>query len=376
MAAAAMVLSGCGSKNTDTKETTTAAAAAETETKSEAELTDEASITLGEYTGMDLTMEKAAVSDTELSNQLNFVKSSYPIEETITDRPAQEGDTSIIDYEGKKDGVAFEGGTATNAELVLGSGRFIPGFEDGVVGMEIGEEKDINVTFPDPYENNPDLAGQPVVFHVKLNGLKTVQEAELDDALAKRALDDETATLEILKSQLYDQLMQQKERDAFYETGNQALSQVIENSEITCDPDAIDQMYQQLQDTYTTYASQYGMELNDFLSLFMGTDLDGLKVSAEDLVKQQMVLDEIIKTEKITATDEQKEALAQANQFPNATALIMTYGEESAERLFNMEAAYHFLIDNSNVTTVDSSELTAGTTAAETGAAEPETAKQ
>lgn len=374
MAAAAMVLSGCGSKNTDTKETT--AKATEAGTKSEAELTDEASLTLGEYKGMELTMGEVAVSDAELSEQLEFVRKSNPIEEDVTDRPAQDGDTAIIDYVGKKDGVAFDRGSDTDAELILGSGSFIPGFEEGVVGMEIGEEKDIDVTFPDPYKNNPDLAGQPVVFHVKLNGLKASRDSELDDDLAKRALNDETATLEILKSQLYDQLMQQKERDAFYETGNQALSQVIENSEITCDPDAIDQMYQQLQDTYTTYASQYGMELNDFLSLFMGTDLDGLKVSAEDLVKQQMVLDEIIKTEKITATDEQKEALAQANQFPNATALIMTYGEESAERLFNMEAAYHFLIDNSNVTTVDSSELTAGTTAAETGAAEPETAKQ
>lgn len=360
IAAAAMVISGCGGKNTDTtKETTAAETAAVLGTRSEEEVTDEASITLGAYKDLELTMEKAVVSDNELSNQLNYIKGMYPDEEDITGRPAQEGDTAIIDYEGTREGVAFAGGTDTDAELKLGSGQFIEGFEEGVVGMEIGDEKDLNLTFPDPYSNNPDLAGKEVVFHVKLNGLKEVKETELDDALAKRALEDESATLETLKSQLYDQLMQQKERDAFYETGNQALMQVIENSEITCDPDAVDEMYEQLQTTYTSYASQYGMELGDFLSLFMGTDLDGLKENAKNLVEQQMVLDEIIALEKITATDEQKENLAKVNQFDSAAALVVAYGQENADRLFTMEAAYHFLIDNAKVTMVDSSEVAA-----------------
>lgn len=365
IAAAAMVLSGCGGKSADKTEETTVGAAAVPGTKSQEELTDEASITLGEYKGLELTMEKAVVSDNELSNQLNYIKSMYPIEEEITGRPAQEGDTAVIDYQGTKDGVAFAGGTASNSDLKLGSGQFIAGFEDGVIGMEIGDEKDLELKFPDPYPNNPDLAGQPVVFHVKLNGLKSVQEAGLDDALAKRALNDQSATFEILKSNLYDQLMQQKERDAFYEAGNEALLQIIDNSEITCDPDAVEQMYEQLQSTYTSYAAQYGLELGDFLSMFLGTDLDGLKENAENLVKQQMVLDEIIKIENITATDEQKENLAKVNQFDSAAALVVAYGQENSDRLFTMEAAYNFLIDNSNVTVVDSSEAAESTKAAD-----------
>lgn len=353
------MISGCG-KSTDTKETTTAA---QTTTKSAEKLTDEASITLGQYKDLELTRVKAAVTDEEMDEQLNYIMSMYPNPnaEEVTGRPAQEGDTAVIDYVGTKDGVAFEGGTANGYELLLGSNSFIDGFEEGVIGMEIGEEKDLNLTFPSPYERNPDLAGKPVVFKVKLNGLKIAEETVLDDALAKRAMGDESATLETMKSQLYGNIMQQKERDAFYEAGNQALQQIIDNSEITCDPDAVEAMYQDLTNTYTSYASQYGMDLDSFLSLFLGTDLEGLKGNAENLVKQQMVLDELIKVENITATDEQKENLAQINNFATADLLVQTYGEESSDRLFSMEAAYHFLIDNSNVTMVDAAD------AAETG---------
>lgn len=356
MAAAVMVMTGCGNSSGNSESTaqeTETAAAAEESTRSEEELTDEASIAIGTYKGLDLTMTKTEVTDEEIASQINYIASLYPNEEEVTGRAAQMGDTANIDYEGTMDGVAFDGGTAAGMDLELGSGRFIEGFEEGVVGMEIGEEKDLNLTFPDPYENNPDLAGKPVVFHVKLNSLKVVSDAELDDELAKRALGQEDATMEILEAQVYEKLLNQKERDAFYSTGNQALSQIIENSEITCDPDAVDEMYEQLQQTYTVYASQYGMELEDFLSMFMGTDLEGLKESAENLVKQQMILDEVVRLENLEATDEQKEELAKANNFESADALIQTYGEESAEELFTMEAAYQFLIDNSNVTMVD-----------------------
>lgn len=374
IAAAVMVISGCG-KSTDTKETTTAA---QTTTKSAAELTDEASITLGQYKDLELTRVKAAVTDEEMDEQLNYIMSKYPNPkaEEVTGRPAQEGDTAVIDYVGTKDGVAFEGGTADGYELVLGSHSFIDGFEEGVVGMEIGEEKEINLTFPSPYERNPDLAGKPVVFKVKLNGLKIAEETVLDDALAKRAMGDESATLETMKSQLYGNIMQQKERDAFYEAGNQALQQIIENSEITCDPDAVEAMYQDLTNTYTSYASQYGMDLESFLGLFLGTDLEGLKGNAENLVKQQMVLDELIKVENITATDEQKENLAQINNFASADLLVQTYGEESSDRLFSMEAAYHFLIDNSNVTMVDAADAAQTGGNAETADGEDESSSQ
>lgn len=376
MAVLALAVTGCQNKTEESENTAAAATtAAEAGTKSEEELTDESSITLGEYKGLSLTMSKAEVTDEEIDEQIGYIVSLFPNEEEVTGRPAQEGDTANIDYEGTKDGVAFAGGTAQGMDLELGSGRFIDGFEDGVIGMEIGEEKDLNLTFPDPYENNPDLAGQPVVFHVKLNSLKVLSDPARDDALAKRAMDDENATMELLEAQIYENLLLQKERSAFYEAGNQALVQIIDNSEITCDPDAVEEMVNQLTQTYTIYASQYGMELEDFLSLFLGMDMAGLEENAENLVKQQMVLDEVIRLENVEPTDEQKEELAKANNFDSVDALIQTYGEESANDLFMMEAAYHFLVDNANVTVTEDSG-TAADTPAESTAEETETAAE
>ena len=372
-AAAAVMVTGCGNgKDTETTETTKAAESTETvaETKSEAELTDEASITAGNYLGLSMSAKKADVTDEMVENQLNTLMNQYPA--TVEGRAAELGDTANIDYVGTKDGEAFAGGTGTGYDLKLGSGTFIPGFEDGVVGMKTGEEKDLNLSFPDDYGNgNSELAGQAVVFHVTLNAIKSVEETKVDDALAKRVLGDENASLEDLKKQVTSELEAQLENRFFNEAGSELLAQAIANSEITVDPDASEDMYNQLINTYTGYAAQYGIELSDFLSMFLGTDEEGLKNTAEDLVKQEMMLNEIIKNEKLTPTDEQKESLAKMNYFVNAAQMMATYGEESANRLFEMGAAYYFLMDNAVV--VDVPETTAAETAAEATDAAAET---
>ena len=352
IAMAAMVMSGCKSGGTDKE--TTAAAAGETagsqesgtasgETKSEEELTDEASLELGNYKGLTLTAVKAGVTDEDLEAELENLKGRYPAEGT--GRAAKVGEWAIIDYVGTKDGEAFSGGTAEGFDLALGSGTFIDGFEDGVVGMNVGEEKDLNLTFPENYKS-ADLAGQEVVFHVTLNAIKNAEETAIDDALAKRAMDDENATLDQLRSQVYGGLENQAESNFFNEAGSELLNHAIENSKVTCDPDAVDDMYDQLVTTYTAYAGQYGMELEEFLSMFLQTDKAGLRATAENLVKQEMVLNAIIEAEGIKATDEEKDKLAQMNYFADAEEMVSTYGEESANRLFQMGAAYYYLIDN------------------------------
>ena len=211
--------------------------------------------------------------------------------------------------------------------------------------MMPGEEKDLNLTFPEEY-HSAELAGQDVVFHVTLNQLMSPEETAVDDDLAKRALGDDSAVLEDLREQVSASLESQAEANYFNAAGNELLTQVINDSQITADPDAVEQMHQQLLTTYTAYASQYGLELADFLSLFLGTDEEGLKANAETLVKQEMVLDEIIAAEGLSATDEQKDLLAQMNYFTDADEMIATYGEESADELFNMGAAYYYLIEN------------------------------
>lgn len=352
IAVVAMVMSGCKSGSTD-KETTAAvteetsgsqeSGAASAETKAEEELTDEASLELGEYKGLTLTAVKAGVTDEDLEAELENLKSQYPAE--VTGRVAKLGDVANIDYVGTKDGEAFSGGTAEGFDLALGSGTFIDGFEDGVVGMNVGEERDLNLTFPENYKS-ADLAGQDVVFHVTLNAIKNVENTAIDDALAQRVMDDTDATVDQLRSQVYGGLENQAESIFFNEAGSELLNQAIENSTVTCDPDAVDDMYNQLVTTYTAYAGQYGMELEEFLSMFLQTDKAGLKETAENLVKQEMVLNAIIEAEGIEATDEEKDKLAQMNYFADADEMVSTYGEESADRLFQMGAAYYYLIDN------------------------------
>lgn len=369
VAAAAMVVTGCKKGSTDQETTTAAEAAADgtaaaAETKSQEELTDEASIQIGNYKGLELTARKEDVTDAQMEEELKRLQAQYPVE--ITGRPAKEGDVANIDYVGTKDGEAFLGGTGEGYDLTLGSGTFIAGFEDGVIGMNTGDEKDLNLTFPENY-GNADLAGQDVVFHVTLNAIKSAEETQIDDELAKRVIGDDSATLEDLRAQVYEGLVNQAESNFFNEAGSELLRQAIENSQVECDPDAVEEMYNQLQSTYTSYAGQYGMELADFLSLFLGTDLDGLKESAENLVKQEMTLDEIIKAENIVPTEEQKNKLAQMNYFADAAEMISAYGEESANRLFNMGAAYYYLIDNA-VEVEPETEAEAETTETETAA--------
>lgn len=335
--AAAMAVSGCNGKETAEGESSAA------ETVSEAELSDEASITLGNYKGLTLTAVREEVTDADIDAELDALRQQYPA--VVEGRAAKEGDVANIDYVGTKDGVAFDGGTASGYNLSLGNGGFIDGFEDGVVGMMPGEEKDLNLTFPEEY-HSAELAGQDVVFHVTLNQLMSPEETAVDDDLAKRALGDDSAVLEDLRAQVSASLESQAEANYFNAAGNELLTQVINDSQITADPDAVEQMHQQLLTTYTAYASQYGLELADFLSLFLGTDEEGLKANAETLVKQEMVLDEIIAAEGLSATDEQKDLLAQMNYFTDADEMIATYGEESADELFNMGAAYYYLIEN------------------------------
>ncbi len=331
-----MFATGC--KGSSAGETTK-----ETPQETAAGTASSASITLGTYKGLTLTAQKMEVTDAMLENQLNYLKTVYPAE--VTDRSAREGDVANIDFVGMKDGVAFQGGTGSNFDLTLGSGRFIDGFEAGVVGMRPGEEKDLDLTFPETYDN-AELAGQPVVFHVTLNAIKDPEHTQIDDALARRVTGEETATLASLKKQLREELENQQENEWFNSAGNELLAQVIENSEIVCDASSVEEMYTELQMTYQAYAAQYGMELETFLAMYMGTDTEGLKELAEELVKQEMAIDEIIKAEGLTATDSQRESMARMNSFENQAAMILAYGEESANRLFEMGAAYYYLIEN------------------------------
>lgn len=340
IAAAMVVMTGCGNKNTTE---TSAAETSAAQTKSAEELADEASIKLGEYKGLTLTAEKEKVTDEAVEERMGYLVEAYP--PSVTDRAAELGDTANIDYEGTKDGITFQGGTAYGYDLELGSGTFIDGFEDGIVGMMPGDERDLNLKFPDQYQNE-ELAGKEVVFHVILNELKDVKASKLDDDLAKRVLEDENATLETLRVHVRDEMELSAEVNFYLEAGIELLNQVVENADITCDPDAVEAAYNEMADYYGEQAKYFGMELEDFMTAVYSMSLDELKSYAEMNVKQEMVMNEIIKLEKLEATAEQKEMLARMNKLSSAEELINQYGEEEAERLFKLYAGNHYLIDN------------------------------
>lgn len=349
IATAMVMMTGCG--NSNTAETATAAsettAAEAAETKSAEELTDEASLKLGDYKGLALTAKREEVSDEAVEERMSYLVEAYP--PVVTDRAAELGDIANIDYEGFKDDTAFQGGTAYGYDLELGSNSFIDGFEDGIVGMMPGEERDLNLKFPEEYHSE-ELAGQEVVFHVVLNEIKNVEASKLDDALAKRVLEDENATLETLRASVRDDLEVSAEVSFYLAAGAELLDQVVANADITCDPDAVQIAYDEMADYYEYMASFYGMGLEEFMSAMYSMTLDDLKSYAESSVKQEMVMNEIVKIENLEATEEQRELLAHMNRLESAEELINTYGEEEADRLFKMCAGNYFLINNAVLT--------------------------
>ena len=337
LAAAMVFMTGCGnSKKAETTVETTAAKSAE-------ELVDEASIKIGQYKGLSISREKAEVTDAEIEAELNYLASLYPVQ--VTGRPAKLGDVANIDYAGYKDGVAFAGGTAEGYNLTLGSGQFIDGFEDGVVGMEIGEERDLNLTFPEAYHSE-ELAGADVVFHVTLNSLSNADEVAIDDALAKKVMGDDEATLELLKADIRNDLMIQAESEYYSYGGAELINQIVENSEINVDPDAVEQMYNEMLTSYTAQAEMFGFTLEELLSYFYQMDMEQFEAYAAEIVKQEMIMGEIVRLENLQITDEQKDLMAKMNGFDDAAVMVESLGEESCENVFKIGVANFFLLDN------------------------------
>ncbi len=344
VAAAVLVMAGCGNSSSEGS-TTTAAVNAQTETTVAEASVQEAkgSVELGEYKGLTLTVKKKEVTSGQVEAQLHTYASEYPPE--IYDRAAEIGDTANLDYEGMIDGESFAGSTAYADDLELGSGTFIAGFEDGIVGMMPGEEKDLNLKFPEDYYNS-ELAGKDVVFHVKLNYVTNPEAIAVDDALAQRIMFKEDATLEMLRAETREKLEIDAEVYYYLESAAELLGQVVENSEIEVDAKALKEMQDTLKTEYSAQAALYGMTYKDFLSVFLNTTPEQLESDAEISLKEEMVMNAILAAEKIEATEEQKTMIAKINGCDDVDHLISRYGEEQSEKMFGMYAGTYFLISN------------------------------
>lgn len=266
-------------------------------------------VKLGDYKGLKAVKLPTEATAEDVENELKQMQERNSRLIDVTDRNAEMGDTATIDFEGFTDGVAFEGGKGENYPLELGSGSFIPGFEEQVAGHAVDEEFDVNVTFPEEYAE--ELAGKDAVFKCKIHEIKTKELPALDDEFAKDV--SEFDTLDEVKEDLKKQIAEKKEKDAKIDLENQLLEQVVENMEVEIPECMFTKRTDEMVQEYNYRLQMQGLNLETYLQ-YMGQDMETFKESfkegAEKQVKVSVALAAIMDTENIEVSDEEIDAEA------------------------------------------------------------------
>ena len=387
------LMTGCGNADTDTAETTQESMA-ESETGTEAGTEDYGPeaylsginvadyVTLGEYKGIEVSVDAPVVTDEYLDSYIDYVLQSNMVTTEITDRPVEEGDIVNIDYEGKIDGVAFDGGTAQGYDLTIGSGTFIDGFEDGLIGAETGETVDVNVTFPENYQGE-EVAGKDAVFTVTVNSISVETLPELTDEFVQ-GLDVGVNTVEEYRQYAYDLLMEEEQATHDSNAEIAVLEAVMAGSQIQDPPeDMTNRYYNRIIDNMTYYASLYGYDLETFLSM-QGTSEDAIRESAAQAGQEIIVMQAIADAEGLSVTDEELDAEIETNAgslgYDDVEEYRASLDVEGYREYMMSEKVLNFLLENAVVTDVEpeteaAEAETAETAAEETQAAETETAE-
>ena len=265
-------------------------------------------VTLGKYMGVTVTKIDCTVSDEEVAEALEKERNNNSRTISVTDRPVQEGDTAVIDYEGFVDGVAFEGGKGENHSLEIGSHSFIDTFEDQLVGKNVGDEVEVNVTFPEQY-HAADLAGKPAMFKVKINEIKAKELPELDDEVAQDV--SEFDTLAEYKEDLKKRLEEQKENEAKRTKEDEAIQKIIDKSKMELPDAMVDTQCENMIEEFAQRIAQSGLSMEQYMQ-FSGLTLDALKEQvrpeAVSRIQSSLVLEAIAKAENIEVTDEDIDA--------------------------------------------------------------------
>lgn len=272
-------------------------------------------VKLGEYKGIKAEKPAVKVTADEVKAELAKMQDQNSRMISVDDREVQKDDTAVIDFEGFVDGVAFEGGKAENHELVIGSGSFIPGFEDQIIGHKVGEEFDVNVTFPEDYHE--ELASKDAVFKIKLHEIKVKELPALDDEFVKDV--SEFDTIDELKKHIKSDLEEKKKADSDAAFTNALLEQVANGIEAEIPPVMIEKEAEEMVEEFAYRLQMQGLDLNTYM-MYTGMDKDKLlenyKTPAENQVKLKLALEAIVKAENIEATeadlDAEYEKLAKA----------------------------------------------------------------
>lgn len=307
------------------------------------------------YKGLSIKKDKVSVTEKEVNEELAKLQERHARFVEVTDRAVKEGDLINLNYSGKLDGVKFDGGTAEDQELTIGSHAFIPGFEEQMVGMTIGEEKDIDVTFPAEYHSK-DLAGKPVVFTVKVLGIREKELPALDDEFAKEISEHES--LAELKKATKDKIKHEKEHHAEHAAEAKLIDAIVDGVELSVPKQMVEkQLNYMVNDLNARLASQ-GFSKEAYFE-FLGTTEDAFKKErekdAEKSVKTSLVLERIVEKEKIEVTeaeiDEKVKALAEmyAQTVENIKKMLGNEGLSSVKQELLTNKVINFLKENNEI---------------------------
>lgn len=293
-------------------------------------------VTLGNYKGIEVEKIDVEVTEEEVDNEIDRVRTQNGRTITIENRAVQKDDMTVIDFEGFVDGVPFDGGKAENYDLVIGSGAFIPGFEDQLIGAEIGKEKEISVTFPEQYHSK-ELAGKPATFKVTVKEIKVKELPELDDEFAKDVSDFDT--LEEYKADVKAKLLEKKEDDAYDEKENAVIDKIIEASQMEIPDAMIDYQVQGMMDDFSRNLQMQGLSVEQYFQFTGYTRqkmMEEMKPNALKKIQSRLVLEKIVEVENLTATQEdidQEIADAAAAYNMEADKLREFMGEAEMEQM-------------------------------------------
>lgn len=309
-------------------------------------------VKLGDYKNLKLDMEINEVTEEDIDNYLSYLVQPVEVEDEET--VLEEGDTANLDFTGYLDGEEFSGGAGTDYDLEIGSGTFIPGFEDQMIGMKKGEERDLNVTFPDNYASE-ELAGQDVVFHVKLNAVKRMPE--MNDDWAAEYSNGEYKTLEEFRGSTRADLEEQNRSYAENNLRNKAWNAVVENSEMIAFPEI---RLQEKRDEYNSYmeseAQMYGLTAEEYIEQMGMTQeqfdqINEVQVRTE--VKNELLLDAVVEAEGITEEDPDYQAELKKlteDYGMSVDELKKTYGEDVLTRHLNSLVAIEKILSYADIT--------------------------
>lgn len=264
-------------------------------------------VKLGKYKGVKVEKIDAVVTDEEVDAEINKERENNARNIEVTDRPVKDGDMTVLDFEGFVDGVAFDGGKGENYPLTIGSGAFIPGFEEQLVGAEIGKEVEVNVTFPEDYQAE-ELKGKAAVFKCTIKEIKEKELPELDDEFASEV--SEFDTLEEYKADVKAKLTEKKEKEAKDAKEAAVIEAIVKDSDMEIPDAMLETQQKQMVDEFAQRIQMQGLSIDQYFQ-FTGTTYDKMieqvKPQAEKRIKSRLVLEAIVKAENIEASEEDYE---------------------------------------------------------------------